>query len=124
MNVAAIAEQTIVEELVDTVPTSLAGVLALLKFQRDYSEGSDFLEGYLAAFLMKASNRLNRIGGSVMKQTNRRAFSPLQRSPVPSPQDPGRAATPTTTISASRLMTASLSVGEGNLRAAPPRPGP
>jgi hypothetical protein len=54
MNDAAIAEQIIVEELVDTEPTTIGGVLALLRWQRDYSEGSDFLEGYLASFLMES----------------------------------------------------------------------
>ena len=54
MNDAAIAEQEIVEELVGTEPTTIAGVLALLRFQRDYSEGRDFLENYLAALLMES----------------------------------------------------------------------
>ena len=64
MNDAAIAEQIIVEELVGTEPTTITGVLALLGWQRDYSEGSDFLEGYLASFLMESiETGLNRIGG-------------------------------------------------------------
>jgi hypothetical protein len=54
MNDAAIAEREIVEELVETEPTTIAGVLALLRFQRDYSEGRDFLEDYLAALLMES----------------------------------------------------------------------
>ncbi len=54
MNDAAIAEQEIVEELVGTEPTTIAGVLALLRFQRDYSEGRDFLDDYLAALLMES----------------------------------------------------------------------
>jgi hypothetical protein len=66
MNDAAIAEQEIVEVLVGTVPTSLAGVMALLRFQRDYSEGCNFLEDYLAAFLMESVEaylaKANRIG--------------------------------------------------------------
>jgi hypothetical protein len=64
MNDAAIAEQIIVEELVGTEPTTIGGVLALLRWQRDYSEGSDFLEDYLASFLMESiETALNRIGG-------------------------------------------------------------
>jgi hypothetical protein len=64
MNDAAIAEQIVVEELVETEPTTIAGVLALLKFQRDYAEGRDFLEDYLAAYLMESiETGLIRIGG-------------------------------------------------------------
>jgi hypothetical protein len=54
MDDAAIAEREIVEELVETVPTTIAGVLAMLKFQRDYSEGRDFLDEDLAASLMES----------------------------------------------------------------------
>ena len=41
-------------ELVNTVPTTLAGVLALLKVQRDYSDGMGCLESDVAAALMSS----------------------------------------------------------------------
>jgi hypothetical protein len=45
-------ERQVVEDLVQTVPTTIAGVLAMLKFQRDYSEDGECLDSDIAASLM------------------------------------------------------------------------
>ena len=47
------AEETALADLVETVPTTIDGVLALLKFQREYSEGprKSFMDGECAECL-------------------------------------------------------------------------
>jgi hypothetical protein len=53
MDDAHFAVEEVVWELVGTVPTTIAGVLAMLKFQRDHSEGGmNCLESDVAASLM------------------------------------------------------------------------
>jgi hypothetical protein len=52
MDDAWIAEREVLEELVETVPTTIAGVLAMLKFLREYWEGDgDFMDADMAANL-------------------------------------------------------------------------
>lgn len=45
MDGAWIAKREVLEELVETVPTTIAGVSAMLKFQREYCEDAgDFMD--------------------------------------------------------------------------------